>query len=146
MLPGSFRFFNASLDASEILDPSMSSAFVIPVLWENGTTSNAQVAFEIVCESACSGGASGDFSVLSPANSLLRWTRGGPLVQNILIAIPDDNVYEQMESFRVRLQLVEPASIEGDLIGVGAIGAIGEIVVHITGPNDGTYVQTLCEL
>lgn len=136
MLPGSFRFLNASLNASEILNPSLSSAFAIPVLWENGTTSAAQVKFEIICESACSG-ATGDFTVLSPANSLLKWTRGGPLVQNILIAIPDDNVYEQMESFRVRLQLVEPAT-EGDVASVGVIGAIGEVVVHITGPNDGT--------
>lgn len=110
------------------------------MLWENGTTPTAQVKFSIVCGSACS---PGDYTVLSPPNALLQWTRGGPKLQSIVLAIPDDDVYEQMESFRVRLELVEVA--DGDdnappLIGVGTIGAIGEVLVRITGPNDGAYV------
>lgn len=136
--PGSFRFLNATLEASEIVvavDHPAASALAIPVVWENGTTSSAQVQFEIVCESACS---PSDFSVLSPADAVLKWTRGGPRVQNILLLIPDDNVYEQMESFRVRLQLVE-ALADGSAIvgGAGVIGSIGEVLVRITGPNDG---------
>lgn len=136
---GSFRFLSATLDASEVavaVDAPAASGFGIPVVWENGTTSTAQVKFSIVCESAC---APGDFTVLSPPNALLKWTRGGPKTQNITLAIPNDDIYEQMESFRVRLELLEV--VEGDesapIGGVGAIGAIGEVVVRITGPNNG---------
>lgn len=112
------------------------SPLVVPVLWENGTTSSAQVKFEIVCDSACS---PNDFMVLSPASSsLLTWTRGGSSVQNITLAIPDDDIYEQVESFRIRLQLVELSEEESAsrVAGVGTIGSIGEVVVRISGPND----------
>ncbi|TYZ61670.1 hypothetical protein PybrP1_010669 [[Pythium] brassicae (nom. inval.)] len=138
LYPGSFRFLTATVDANEVavdVDAPAASGFAIPVLWENGTTSTAQVKFSVVCGSACS---PGDFTVLSPPNALLQWTRGGPTVQSIVLAIPGDDVYEQIENFRVRLELVEVVEGDGNapLGGVGVIGAIGEVLVHITGPND----------
>uniref|UniRef100_K3WBB0 TNFR-Cys domain-containing protein n=1 Tax=Globisporangium ultimum (strain ATCC 200006 / CBS 805.95 / DAOM BR144) TaxID=431595 RepID=K3WBB0_GLOUD len=136
LFPGSFRFLNKTFDASESKNPLM-SPFVAPVIWENGTTATARVAFEISCDSgACS---TDDFTVLSPTDSVLKWTRGGPSVQNITIAIPDDDIYEQVESFRIRLRVIElPPGDEGyqGAGATGSIGSIGEIVVRISGPND----------
>ncbi|KAF1322394.1 Tnfr/ngfr cysteine-rich region, partial [Globisporangium splendens] len=134
LFPGSFRFLNETLDASESKDP-MAPPFVVPVAWENGTTATARVAFEIAYDS-CS---TDDFTVLSPKDSVLKWTRGSSRVQNITIAIPDDDIYEQVESFRIRLQVIELSPEDEGYQGAGAtgsIGSIGEVVVRISGPND----------
>ncbi|RLN06054.1 hypothetical protein BBJ28_00008020 [Nothophytophthora sp. Chile5] len=131
VVPGSFSFETAALSVAE------NNTLVIPVLWEEGTTSNARVQFEIECETACS---PGDFELMSPVSKLLAWTRDDfpanatSRMQQIVLKVPDDGLYEPAETFRVRLVAMEPA--EDAVIGTGEIGDFGELLVTIAGPND----------
>ncbi|KAG7398123.1 hypothetical protein PHYBOEH_011679 [Phytophthora boehmeriae] len=131
LFPGSFSFETSTVSVAE--DNTLS----IPVLWMAGTTSTANVQFEFVCQSAC---LPGDFTLISPKPQLLTWKRDDypststARKQNIVLSVPDDGLYEQSETFLVRLVLVEP--VEGDAVSTGTIGEIGEIIVTIAGPND----------
>ncbi|KAF1778939.1 Na-Ca exchanger/integrin-beta4 [Phytophthora cactorum] len=113
------------------------STLTIPVLWVAGTTSTASVIFEIVCKSACF---PADFVLVSPTTQLLGWKRDDypatatTRMQSIVLKVLNDELYEQAESFSIRLVSVEPT--QDSTIGTGTIGDIGEIVVTIDGPND----------
>lgn len=139
--PGSFRFLNSTMTVTE----SAVDLVRIPVLWRNGTTASASVAFTITCGSACS---PGDYVLQSPVPQILNWTRpsgstaGAPLTQYITLSIPDDGLYEQPETFTIRLALVDRKV--DDTVGVGKIGSIGEMVITIAGPNNGRLVDKYC--
>lgn len=129
VFPGTFRFLNATLQVNE----SNSAAFVVPVVWEGGTSASAQVKFQLIDGTATM---ASDFSLQSPTSSVLTWTRGESTTQTISLMILDDGLYEQSETFSVRLSLVDPA--EGaDPASVGALGNISKVDVTILGPNDG---------
>jgi hypothetical protein len=61
------------------------------------------------------------------------------VTQYISLSILDDGVYEQPETFTIRLLPAE--QVESDIAGVGTIGSIGEVVVTIAGPNNGRFVS-----
>ncbi|KAF4134077.1 TNFR/NGFR cysteine-rich region [Phytophthora infestans] len=131
LVPGSFSFQNAMVNVGE------GNMLTIPVLWEAGTTSTASVKFEIMCKSACF---PEDFELISPVTQLLEWKRdeypvtSADRMQNIVLRLLNDKLYEQVESFSIRLVTVEPS--EDSTIGTGTIGDVGEVVVTINGPND----------
>ncbi|KAG6975583.1 hypothetical protein JG688_00002244 [Phytophthora aleatoria] len=132
LVPGSFSFQNATVN-----NVAEDSTLTIPVLWVAGTTSTASVIFEIVCKSACF---PADFVLVSPTTQLLGWKRDDypatatTRMQSIVLKVLHDELYEQAESFSIRLVSVEPT--QDSTIGTGTIGDIGEIVVTIDGPND----------
>ncbi|KAE9139614.1 hypothetical protein PF010_g516 [Phytophthora fragariae] len=131
LVPGSFSFMDAAVTISE------GTTLTVPVRWIAGTTSAASVQFQIVCKSACS---PGDFELITPLTQLLQWKRDdypanvGNRTQNIVLKVPDDGLYELSENFLLRLVTV--VATEGDTIGTGVVGDIGEMVVTIAGPND----------
>ncbi|GMF37020.1 unnamed protein product [Phytophthora fragariaefolia] len=131
LVPGSFSFTKSAVATSE------GRTLAIPVLWIAGTTPTASAQFQIVCKSACS---PGDFNLMSPLTQILQWRRDNypanttNRTQNIVLTIPDDGIYEMSEAFLLRLVTVE--ATEGDTIGTGTIGDVGEIVVTIAGPNN----------
>ncbi|ETO69333.1 hypothetical protein F444_14044 [Phytophthora nicotianae P1976] len=131
LVPGSFTFQTATVTVAE------GNTLTVPVLWVAGTTSMASVKFEVVCKSACF---PTDFVLVSPATHLLEWKRDDYPAsatirwQNIVLQVLNDELYEQIESFSIRLMVVEPS--EDSTIGTGVIADIGEIIVAIDGPND----------
>jgi hypothetical protein len=116
-------------------NPTPGAILKIPVLWEGGTTSTAQVSYEVICETAC---APADFNIES--GSKLEWKRGESNVQYLMVSIPGDKVYEQEESFKIRLVTIDPTEDTEDEslidISYGELGDIPEIRVLIQGPND----------
>ncbi|KAL3673409.1 hypothetical protein V7S43_001121 [Phytophthora oleae] len=131
LLPGSFSFEKEAMSITE------DNLLTVPVRWVAGTTSTASVKFEVVCNSACS---PDDFVLVSPTTQLLEWKRDEYPVnsiirtQNIVLKVLEDKLYEQAESFSLRLVTLEAE--EGDPIGTGVIGDIGETIITIAGPND----------
>ncbi|DBA04452.1 TPA: hypothetical protein N0F65_010048 [Lagenidium giganteum] len=127
--PGSFRFLNSSLTANE----DSVNTFNVPVVWENGSTLQANVSFDFVNETA----GAPDVTILTPTP--LNWTRNGPVIQYIQLLIISDGIFEQSETFRLRLKLLDPpVDAAGFIVGLGtgSIGAIGETRITIAGPND----------
>ncbi|KAG3096601.1 hypothetical protein PC122_g4839 [Phytophthora cactorum] len=106
LVPGSFSFQNATVN-----NVAEDSTLTIPVLWVAGTTSTASVIFEIVCKSACF---PADFVLVSPTTQLLGWKRDDypatatTRMQSIVLKVLNDELYEQAESFSIRLVSVEP--------------------------------------
>ncbi|KAK1948127.1 Tumor necrosis factor receptor superfamily member 26 [Phytophthora citrophthora] len=131
LLPGSFSFAKDTMSITE------GNSLTVPVVWVAGTTSTASVRFDVACKSACS---PDDFVVVSPTTKLLEWKRDDFPVnsisrtQNIVLEVLVDKLYEQTESFSLRLIALDTE--EGDSIGTGVLGDIAETVITIAGPND----------
>ncbi|KAL7691204.1 putative TNFR/NGFR cysteine-rich region, na-Ca exchanger/integrin-beta4 [Plasmopara halstedii] len=131
LIPASFTFQDTAIDVVE------GEELIIPVLWTSTTMLTASVNFEIICNTACF---PMDFVLVSPVSQLLEWkcdnnfANDATQLQNISLRVNNDNLYEQAESFIVRLVGVEPQ--EEDAIRIERSKIIPEILVRIKGPND----------